>query len=71
MIDRCREAGITGFILDHPRDDQLDVLERVAAGIIPGCGPTLAVSRSRARRTGRHYARARRPLAGDASKGIG
>ncbi|HLH70845.1 MAG TPA: TIGR03560 family F420-dependent LLM class oxidoreductase [Candidatus Dormibacteraeota bacterium] len=35
VIDRYREAGITDFILDHPRDDQLDVLEQVATEVIP------------------------------------
>jgi F420-dependent oxidoreductase-like protein len=36
VVGRYREAGINEFILDHPRDDQLDVLERVAAEVIPG-----------------------------------
>ncbi|HXM53932.1 MAG TPA: TIGR03560 family F420-dependent LLM class oxidoreductase [Candidatus Dormibacteraeota bacterium] len=35
VVGRYREAGIDEFILDHPRDDQLDVLERVAADVIP------------------------------------
>ncbi len=35
VIDRYREAGITDFILYHPRDDQLDVLEQVATEVIP------------------------------------
>jgi len=35
VVGRYREAGIEEFILDHPRDDQLDVLERVAADVIP------------------------------------
>jgi F420-dependent oxidoreductase-like protein len=35
VIGRYREAGITEFILDHPRDDQLDVLERVATEVVP------------------------------------
>jgi F420-dependent oxidoreductase-like protein len=36
VVGRYREAGIEEFILDHPRDDQLDVLERVAADVLPG-----------------------------------
>jgi F420-dependent oxidoreductase-like protein len=36
VVGRYREVGIEEFILDHPRDDQLDVLERVAADVIPG-----------------------------------
>ena len=35
VIGRYREAGMNEFILDHPRDEQLDVLERVAADVIP------------------------------------
>jgi F420-dependent oxidoreductase-like protein len=35
VVGRYREAGIEEFILDHPRDDQLDVLERVAADVLP------------------------------------
>lgn len=35
VVGRYREAGIEEFIIDHPRDDQLDVLERVAADILP------------------------------------
>ncbi len=35
VVGRYGEAGIEEFILDHPRDDQLDVLERVAADVIP------------------------------------
>jgi F420-dependent oxidoreductase-like protein len=34
VVGRYREAGINEFILDHPRDDQLDLLERVAAEAI-------------------------------------
>jgi F420-dependent oxidoreductase-like protein len=30
VVGRYREVGITEFILDHPRDDQLPVLDRVA-----------------------------------------
>jgi F420-dependent oxidoreductase-like protein len=36
VVGRYREAGIEEFILDHPRDDQLDVLDRVAADVLPG-----------------------------------
>ena len=35
VVGRYREAGIEEFVLDHPRDDQLDVLERVAADVLP------------------------------------
>ena len=35
VIGRYREAGITEFILDGPREDQLVTLERVAAEAIP------------------------------------
>jgi len=35
VVGRYREVGIEEFIIDHPRDDQLDVLERVAADVIP------------------------------------
>lgn len=35
VVGRYRECGIEEFILDHPRDDQLDMLERVAADVIP------------------------------------
>jgi F420-dependent oxidoreductase-like protein len=35
VVGRYREAGVEEFILDHPRDDQLDVLERVAADVLP------------------------------------
>ncbi|HEX6548333.1 MAG TPA: LLM class flavin-dependent oxidoreductase [Candidatus Dormibacteraeota bacterium] len=35
VIGRYREAGIDEFILDHPSDAQLGVLERVAAEILP------------------------------------
>jgi F420-dependent oxidoreductase-like protein len=35
VIGRYREVGVNEFILDHPRDDQLDVCERVAADLLP------------------------------------
>ena len=35
VVGRYREVGIEEFILDHPRDDQLDVLETVAADVLP------------------------------------
>jgi F420-dependent oxidoreductase-like protein len=34
-IGRYREAGINEFIIDQPRDDQMQVLERVAGEVIP------------------------------------
>jgi alkanesulfonate monooxygenase SsuD/methylene tetrahydromethanopterin reductase-like flavin-dependent oxidoreductase (luciferase family) len=35
VIGRYQEVGVNEFILDHPRDDQLDVCERVAADVLP------------------------------------
>jgi hypothetical protein len=35
VVGSYREAGINDFIIDAPRDDQLDVLERVAAEALP------------------------------------
>lgn len=35
VVGRYGEVGIEEFILDHPRDEQLDVLGRVAADVIP------------------------------------
>jgi F420-dependent oxidoreductase-like protein len=35
IVGRYREAGFDQFILDHPRDDQLAVLERAAAEALP------------------------------------
>jgi F420-dependent oxidoreductase-like protein len=35
MVGRYREAGINEFIIDQPRDDQMQVLERVATDAIP------------------------------------
>ena len=35
VVGRYRESGITEFILDHPRDDQLPVLDSVAAESLP------------------------------------
>jgi alkanesulfonate monooxygenase SsuD/methylene tetrahydromethanopterin reductase-like flavin-dependent oxidoreductase (luciferase family) len=34
VIGRYREAGVDEFILDHPKDEQLPMLERVA-GLLP------------------------------------
>ncbi|MGA7670434.1 MAG: TIGR03560 family F420-dependent LLM class oxidoreductase [Nitrolancea sp.] len=34
-IGRYQEAGINEFIIDQPRDEQFDVLERVATEVIP------------------------------------
>jgi hypothetical protein len=35
VVGRYREAGIDEFLFDQPRPDQRDVLERVAADVIP------------------------------------
>lgn len=35
VIGRYREAGINEFIIDQPREEQFDVLEQVAADVIP------------------------------------
>jgi hypothetical protein len=35
-IGRYREVGINEFIIDYPPEHQLQVLERVAADVIPG-----------------------------------
>ncbi len=35
VVGRYREVGIDEFIFDHPKDDQLGVLERVAAELLP------------------------------------
>src|SRR5262249_11771799 len=35
VIGSYREVGINDFIIDAPRDDQLGVLERVAADALP------------------------------------
>jgi len=35
IVGRYREAGFDQFILDHPRDNQLAVLEQVAAEVVP------------------------------------
>jgi alkanesulfonate monooxygenase SsuD/methylene tetrahydromethanopterin reductase-like flavin-dependent oxidoreductase (luciferase family) len=35
MVGRYMEAGMNQFVIDQPRDDQLDVLERVARGVLP------------------------------------
>ncbi|MCP5152562.1 MAG: LLM class flavin-dependent oxidoreductase [Ectothiorhodospiraceae bacterium] len=36
VVGRYREVGISEFILDQPRDDQFDVLEKVVADVLPG-----------------------------------
>jgi F420-dependent oxidoreductase-like protein len=35
MVGRYAEAGVQEFLIDQPRDDQQDVLERVAGELIP------------------------------------
>jgi alkanesulfonate monooxygenase SsuD/methylene tetrahydromethanopterin reductase-like flavin-dependent oxidoreductase (luciferase family) len=35
VVGRYADVGINEFILDHPRDDQLGLLERVAAEVLP------------------------------------
>lgn len=35
VVGRYREVGIEEFILDHPKDEQLGVLEKVAADVLP------------------------------------
>lgn len=35
VVGRYREAGVNEFIIDQPRPEQLDVLERVAQEVIP------------------------------------
>jgi hypothetical protein len=35
VVGRYADVGINEFILDHPRDDQLDLLERVATEVLP------------------------------------
>ena len=35
VVGRYREVGIEEFILDHPKDEQLGVLEKVAAEVLP------------------------------------
>jgi len=46
IIGNYREAGINEFILDHPHDDQLPVLERVAAEVVPKLRDAAAVRRA-------------------------
>jgi alkanesulfonate monooxygenase SsuD/methylene tetrahydromethanopterin reductase-like flavin-dependent oxidoreductase (luciferase family) len=36
MVGRYREAGVDEFLIDQPGDDQMAVLERVAADVLPG-----------------------------------
>jgi alkanesulfonate monooxygenase SsuD/methylene tetrahydromethanopterin reductase-like flavin-dependent oxidoreductase (luciferase family) len=36
VVGRYREVGIGEFILDHPSDEQLGVLEQVATDLLPG-----------------------------------
>ena len=35
VIGAYREAGMNEFVIDQPREDQLPVLERVAAEVLP------------------------------------
>jgi hypothetical protein len=35
VIGSYRDAGMNEFIIDQPRDDQLPVIERVAADVLP------------------------------------
>ena len=35
VVGRYREAGLNEFIIDHPKDEQLGVLEQVAADVLP------------------------------------
>ena len=35
VVGRYREVGIDEFILDHPKDEQLGVIEKVAADVLP------------------------------------
>jgi F420-dependent oxidoreductase-like protein len=35
VVGRYREAGLNEFIIDHPKDEQLGVLERVATEVLP------------------------------------
>ena len=35
VVGRYREVGINEFVIDQPRAEQFDVLERVAADVIP------------------------------------
>ena len=39
MIGRYSEAGVNEFLIDQPRPDQLDMLERVAAEVLPSLRP--------------------------------
>ena len=36
VIGRYKEVGINEFIIDIPRNDQMDMLERIAVDVIPG-----------------------------------
>ena len=35
MVGRYREVGVNEFIIDQPRDEQLPMLERIAADLLP------------------------------------
>jgi hypothetical protein len=35
VVGRYREAGVNEFVLDQPRPEQLPMLERVAADVLP------------------------------------
>lgn len=39
MIGRYSEAGVNEFLIDQPRPEQLNMLERVAAEVLPSLRP--------------------------------
>jgi alkanesulfonate monooxygenase SsuD/methylene tetrahydromethanopterin reductase-like flavin-dependent oxidoreductase (luciferase family) len=36
VVGGYREAGFNEFIIDHPKDEQLRILDKVAADVLPG-----------------------------------